>query len=216
MTKYNLVDMKCPECDGKMHKRGVVFNAHKIGAMQKWWCSNCGYWMRLPLKQGSKVDACGINKKDKPTLKVCLECPLKTCVEDFDEEGLDLSKVSRVEVANAVHCVPEHISQVFMGKANVSLPLAYDIAKYLGTTVDYLYQAISGANGQNPRRKYVVTYKDHTPLPPKYSVEGKGYPNLREALLSLGIDNNRCPTHYDILPDDVKVRIVRNRPTRGR
>lgn len=157
------------------------------------------------------------------SLKVCLECPLKKCVEDFDTTGgeLDLSTVSRVEVAKAVSCVPEHISAIFMGKTQPSLPLAYDISKYLGTTIDSLYRAISGANGSNPNRmchnRYIpkATWKSFDPLPPKYSVDGKGYPNLREALLACGVERRR-PTHYNALPDDLKARITRNRPYRGR
>jgi len=150
----------------------------------------------------------------KPSLKVRI-----AFMEDGDE--IDLSTVSRVEVAAAVHCVPEHISQIFMGKAEPSLPLAYDIAKYLNTTIDYLYKAISGANGSNPNRmehnrfRPKATWKSFDPLPPKYSVDGKGYPNLREALLSLGVEYRR-PTHYNALSDDLKARIVRNRPHRGR
>lgn len=154
------------------------------------------------------------------SLKVCLQCPLRECIEDRGEE-LDLSTVSRVEVAKAVSVVPEHISAIFLGKAEPSLPLAYDIAKYLGTTIDSLYRAISGANGSNPNRlqhnrfKYKVSWKSFDPLPPKYTVDGKGYPNLRLALQACGVER-RSPTHYNALPDELKARIIRNRPHRGR
>jgi len=162
------------------------------------------------------------SKVDK-SLKVCLQCPLQRCVYDQRENGneLDLSTVSRVDVAKAVSVVPEHISQIFMGKSEPSLPLAYDIAKYLGTTIDCLYQAISGANGRNPNRmkhnrfRPKATWKSFDPLPPKYTVDGKGYPNLRLALQACGVELH-TPTHYAKLPDDLKARIVRNRACRGR
>lgn len=147
---------------------------------------------------------------DDPSIKVCLSCPLKECAESSE---LDLAAVSRVEVARAVHCVPEHISNVLMGKAVMSLPLAYDVAKYLGVTLDEFYKAITGANGKNPARKYRPMWR--IPTPPKYTVNGKGYPNLREALQAIGIERNN-PTHYAILPDSIKHQIIRNRPNRGR
>jgi len=192
-----------------MIKRGTYTNKKSQIVMQRRRCVDCG-----KTQHNSKQE-----EQEARSLKVCLQCPLEHCVEELrpgeNMKWLDLSIVSRVEVAQAVHCVPEHISGIFTGKTNVSLPLAYDIAKYLGTTVDCLYQAISGANGVNPRRKYRITYRDYRSLIPKYSVDGKGYPNLREALLATGIEL-RCPTHYDILPDNVKARIVRNRACRGR
>jgi len=150
----------------------------------------------------------------KPSLKVLI-ASMKA------GEELDLSTVSRIEVAKAVSVVPEHISAIFMGKAEPSLPLAYDIAKYLNTTIDYLYKAISGANGQNPNRlahnrfRPKATWKCFDPLPPKYTVDGKGYPNLRLALLACGVEL-RAPTHYAKLPDDLRARIIRNRACRGR
>ena len=119
----------------------------------------------------------------KPNFKVCLECPLEHCVEEWtkDEFGsqgshgrlpsreIELSQISRLDVARAVHCVPKHISQIFMGKGLPSLPLAYDIAKYLGTTIDYLYQAISGANGTNPSAcgHFSSSDKISNPWPPR-------------------------------------------------
>ena len=159
---------------------------------------------------------------DNKSLKVCLQCPLRECVEErAGGNELDLSTVSRVEVAKAVSVVPEHISQILLGKANCSLPLAYDISKYLGTTIDSLFKAISGANGRNPERikhnrfKPKATWKCFAPLPPKYTVDGRGYPNLRSAMLACGVEQ-RCPTHYNTLSDDLKERIVRNRSHRGR
>jgi len=154
----------------------------------------------------------------KPSLKVRI-ASMK------DGEELDLSTVSRVEVAKAVSVVPEHISQIFMGKANCSLPLAYDIAKYLHTTVDYLYKAICGANGQNPGRanhnrfRPKATWKSFDPLPPKYYVPelGKGFNALIPALRAIGVEVvGRKYRSYKYLPDDLKARIVRNRATRGR
>jgi len=146
-------------------------------------------------------------------IEVCLRCPLEKCVEEYDKPVLDLSTISRSEVAYNVHCVPEHISQIFLGKTVCSLALAYDIAHYLGVTLDDFYRAITGANGKNPARRYRYTGRVLTP--PKYSVEGKGYPNLREALKALG-QVRYVATHYNELPDEVKARIIRNRACRGR
>tara|TARA_Y100000310_G_scaffold133722_1_gene132702 strand:- start:1595 stop:2101 length:507 start_codon:yes stop_codon:yes gene_type:complete len=148
----------------------------------------------------------------------CLDCERDECVEDGQQgqagsRKLDLSTVSRADVAKVVNCVPEHIGAVFLGKTLPSLPLAYDIAQYLGTTIDELYKTITGANGTNPRR--IIRKTQPRALPPKYTVEGKGYPNLGDALLAIGIVRHR-PTHYDALSPEVRARIVRNRPFRGR
>ena len=146
------------------------------------------------------------------SLKVCLECPLKKCAEDFASgTELDLSTVSRVEVARAVHVTPEHIGSVFLGKTTCSLPLAYEIAKHLGCTIDNFFKATTGANGKNPMRR----------VRSNYTVDGKSYQNMHDALIAAGYTRGlrgrrKDWWHYDRLPDDLKARIVRNRPHRGR
>jgi len=70
--------------------------------------------------------------------------------------------------------------------------------------MDELFKAITGANGQNPAM-----------IKAKYIVNGKGYHNLWEAALSLGVELRR-PTHYKELPSELQAQIIRNRPFRGR
>lgn len=153
---------------------------------------------------------------DRREIKVCLECPLDGCATGGGKE-LDLSTISRVEVARAVHCVRQHIQQVFLGKAICSMPLAYDISKHLGVTLDEFYKAITGANGQNPSRKYRPTssFYDPDPFPPKYTVDGRGYPNLRLALKAIGNTFYRNP-RWEYLSPEVQARITRNRVGRGK
>jgi hypothetical protein len=70
--------------------------------------------------------------------------------------------------------------------------------------MDELFKTITGANGKNPAK-----------IKAKYTVNGKGYYNLRDATLSLGVELRR-PTHYKALPPELQAQITRNRPWRGR
>ena len=193
--------VRCPHC--RSHNTLVMIGSHtdKKGTRRKFLCRACWrptLWPRRhPYRQQGKVH-----------------------VHDVDEGAeIDLSSVSRRAVAEKVHCHPTTVSQILCGRTTASLPLFYDIAKACGCTMDELFKTISGANGKNPARlKYKrepSSWCDREPLPPKYTVNGKGYPNLREALLSLGIER-RMPTHYNALPPEIQAQITRNRPFRGR
>lgn len=192
---------RCPYCHSKNSLVKVGTISDKGGAKRnRYICRSCWRWTSDPSKIGRR----------SPLVHVA---PAEVGAE------IDLSSVSRRAVAEKVHCHPTTVSQILCGRITASLPLFYDIAKACGCTMDELFKTISGANGKNPARlKYKrepSSWCEKGPIPPKYTVNGKGYPNLREALLSLGIER-RKPTHYNALPPEVQAQITRNRPFRGR
>lgn len=191
---------RCPHCRSRDTLVPAGPWSDKKGIRKRYLCRTCWrftLWPRkYPYKQQGKIHIAEVSKGDE----------------------VDLSSVSRGEVARRVHCSQAHISAILCGHTTASLPLFYDIAKAVGCTMDELFRVTSGANGKNPARlkyKRKSSWRVNTKLPPKYIVDGKGYPNLREALLSVGVEYRQA-THYNLLSPELQAQITRNRLGRGR
>lgn len=177
---------RCPHCLNRNTLVATRRRLDKKGARKCYLCRACWRFTLWPRKQPYRQQG-RIHIAE---------------VKEGDE--VDLSSVSRSAVAKAAHCTPAYVSALLCGHATASLPLFYDIAKAIGCTMDELFRTVSGANGKNPAS-----------IKTKYTVAGKGYYNLREAALSLGVELRR-PTHYKELSPELQAQITRNRPWRGR
>ena len=177
---------RCPHCGSRGPFGSIGSYSDGKGKRRRFICKTCWRSTLWPRRQQSrklgKIHITEVSKGDE----------------------VDLASVSRTAVAKAAHCSAPYVSAILCGHATASLPLFYDIAKACNTTMDELFKAITGANGQNPAM-----------IKAKYIVNGKGYHNLWEAALSLGVELRR-PTHYKELPSELQAQIVRNRPFRGR
>ena len=175
--------VRCPYCQNRNTLVMVKHYTDQKGTRRKFLCRACWrftIWPRTrPYRQQGKVHA--------------------SAVEIGDE--IDVSSICRKAVAEKVRTTPAYISQVLCGRETASLPLFYDIAKACNCTMDELFRTISGANGKNPAR---LKYAPRS----RYFVDGVGYPNLQEALRSLGVWINE--PNYNRLSPSVKARITRN------
>jgi len=189
--------MRCPHCGNTTTLVKAGTRTDGKGERQRWMCRAC--WKstlhpRVPKREQGKVH-----------------------IGKIPEDGLvDVSALSRIRIAEKVRCSREYVSMVLCGHTIPKIPLFYDIAKAAGCSMDGLFKAITGANGQNPYRlKYKKPYRSKAVFkaPPKYTVNGRGYPSLYEALLSLNISPlpARWVRNYNALPPEIKAQIVRSK-----